>query len=203
MPATARPESQQAFVTYDIDADEWTELPMPPNEGDDYCCAIAAAGNQIVAYPGSDELGETADHIFDPASQEWTELPADPLSPTFDRVMVWSGTELIHFALGLLDLRESAEPGLSMVAALNVETGDWRRLPDTGSLGVGGTLVDGRIVNPTLGGADGGETNNWGREYPTAAFSTRTPESGRSYPTRQTARMTSVRGCSPALSRTT
>ena len=27
-------------------------------------------------------------------------------------------------------------------------------------------LDDGRLINPTLGGADGGETGNWGRTYP-------------------------------------
>jgi hypothetical protein len=27
-------------------------------------------------------------------------------------------------------------------------------------------LDGGRLVNPVLGGADGGETNNWGRRYP-------------------------------------
>lgn len=166
VPDTGRPVSSQAFLRYDMDADEWTELPLPPNGEDDYCCTIAAAGDRIVAYPGSDELGETADHLFDPATGEWSELPADPLSQTFDRVMVWSGTELILFAHELVPQPGSDGPSLSLVAALDLGTGDWRELPDTGSLGGGGVLVEGRIVDPRLGWADGGDVNNWGREYP-------------------------------------
>jgi hypothetical protein len=27
-------------------------------------------------------------------------------------------------------------------------------------------IVEGRLINPTLGDADGGEVGNWGRTYP-------------------------------------
>jgi hypothetical protein len=39
-----------------------------------------------------------------------------------------------------------------------------RRLPDSELLTTGPWIpVDGKLVNPSLGSADGGEVNNWGR----------------------------------------
>jgi hypothetical protein len=52
-------------------------------------------------------------------------------------------------------------------AALNLQTGRWRRLPDAPMLNTGPWHpVGSRLVNPTLGGTDGGEINNYGRTYP-------------------------------------
>lgn len=166
VPDTGRPDSHLAFLEYDTGEDEWAKLPLPPHAENGYCCLIAAAGDVIVAYPSSDEQGEIPDHLFEPETGEWTEVPADPLSPAFDREMVWSGAELILFAKELVPQPGSERPSLSQVAALDLGAREWRALPETGSLGGGGALVDGRIVNPRLGWADGGEVNNWGREYP-------------------------------------
>ncbi len=161
-----RPGSREALLSYDVGGERWAELPLPPGAEIDACCAIAAAGDRIVAYAGTDELGEQPDHIFEPASGRWTELPDDPLSPSFDRAIVWSGAELVHFAKELVPQPGAEEPSVARAAALDLESGVWRRLPDSESLGVGGVAVDGRIVNPRLGWADGGEVNNWGRAYP-------------------------------------
>lgn len=163
---TPRPGSREAFLSYDVRGDRWAQLPLPPGAETEVCCAIAAAGGRVVAYSGTDELGEQLDHIFDPATGRWTELPADPLSPSFNRAMVWSGTELVHFAKELVPQPGAEEPSVARAAALDLDSGAWRRLPDSETLGVGGVAVDGRIVNPQLGWADGGEVNNWGRAYP-------------------------------------
>jgi len=56
---------------------------------------------------------------------------------------------------------------LTRVAALDLTGRSWRRLPDAPMLGTGPWLVAGdKLVNPTLGGADGGQVGNWGRTYP-------------------------------------
>jgi hypothetical protein len=81
--------------------------------------------------------------------------------------MVWSGEELLLFDHELVPQPNSAEPSLVRAAALDLETGSWRRLPDSEILSSGPWARDGRrLVNPSAGGADGGETNNWGRTYP-------------------------------------
>ncbi|MGH9042416.1 MAG: hypothetical protein ACRDZ3_19540, partial [Acidimicrobiia bacterium] len=50
--------------------------------------------------------------------------------------------------------------------ALDLATGGWQ-LPEGEILSTGPWFADGtRLINPTLGSADGGEVNGWGRAYP-------------------------------------
>jgi hypothetical protein len=166
IPGSSRPAASRAFLAYRIDEDRWERLPPPSTEPDrDY--HIAAAGARVVAYLGSDEFGKAPDLLFDPQTRSWSELPPDPLSPGFDRIMAWSGTELV-----LLDHELVPQPGAGSTpsvvraAVLDLETGSWRRLPDSEIIGSGPWVTfDGRLFNPTLGGADGGQ-NEWGRTYP-------------------------------------
>jgi len=58
----------------------------------------------------------------------------------------------------------AAKPTLTRAAALNLTTRSWRRLPDSPILGTAPWIRAGdRLVNPTLGGTDGGQVGNWGR----------------------------------------
>jgi hypothetical protein len=45
---------------------------------------LAPAGGDIIAYQSTQENGVTADLIYDPDDQSWSELPRDPLRPSFD-----------------------------------------------------------------------------------------------------------------------
>lgn len=80
----------------------------------------------------------------------------------------WTGKELILFDHELVANPGSDAPAITRAAAFDVESGSWRRLPDSKILATGPWVVTGhgRLVNPTTGGADGGEVNNWGRFYP-------------------------------------
>jgi hypothetical protein len=82
--------------------------------------------------------------------------------------MAWSGRELVLFAREIVPRPGAEEPSLVIAAALNPDTSEWRRLPDSEILGGGGrwSAVDGKLILPALGSADGGETGNWGRPYP-------------------------------------
>ena len=163
---SGRPDAERAFLAYRIDEDRWERLPAPPGprEGDR---AIVAAGDRIVAYAVSDEQGEQPDLLFDPRSGSWRELPPDPNGPAFDRSMGWSGRELILFDHELVPNPGARAPSLTRAAALDVDAGTWRRLPTSEILATGPWVLDhGRLINPTLGGADGGEVGNWGRTYP-------------------------------------
>jgi hypothetical protein len=160
-----RPHADSAFLGYRIDENRWEKL-APPSEGD-RGYAILAAGDRVVAHTGSDEAGEHPDLVFDPHTNTWSELPPDPLSPSFDRSMAWSGRELILFDHELVPNPGSEKPALTRAAALDLETGSWRRLPDSEMLASGPwASAGGRLINPTLGGSDGGEVGNWGRTYP-------------------------------------
>lgn len=160
-----RPNADSAFLTYHVRQDRWQELPLPANS--DRFGGIVQAGDGIVAYAGTDEQGEQPDLVFDPAVGSWSELPPDPLSPSFDRSMAWSGEELLLFDHELVPNPGSEKPSVTRAAALDLESGSWRRLPDSEILASGPwVLDDARLINPMLGSADGGDTNNWGRNYP-------------------------------------
>ena len=160
-----RPNADSAFLTYHVRQDRWQELPLPANS--DRFGGIVQAGDGIVAYAGTDEQGEQPDLVFDPAVGSWSELPPDPLSPSFDRSMAWSGEELLLFDHELVPNPGSEKPSVTRAAALDLESGSWRRLPDSEILASGPWVTDdARLINPMLGSADGGDTNNWGRTYP-------------------------------------
>lgn len=83
--------------------------------------------------------------------------------------MVWAGDEVVLLALDLVDNPGAEEPSLYRAVAYSFASRSWRMLPDAETV-VGGWptwfAVDGLIVNASTGGADGGETNGWGRWYP-------------------------------------
>lgn len=163
-----RPSASPAFLAYDIERDEWEELPMP--SGNPYR-SIAAAGDKLIAFSTSDEVHVVPDLVFDPATKAWSPLPDDPLPPSFDRSMAWDGEELVLFAKRLLSQPNGRDPSLALAAALDLKSGQWRRLPDSETLDQYATTArwfesDGVLVNPAPGGSDGGEVNGWGRTYP-------------------------------------
>ena len=53
-------------------------------------------------------------------------------------------------------------------AVLDLATGEWRRLHDAPIVANDSAWFasGGLVVNPSLGGGDGGQTNNWGRTIP-------------------------------------
>jgi hypothetical protein len=142
---------------------------MPPGSTTWY--ELVAAGDRLVALHGSDESSESGkpgpDLVVDPATGGWRELPPNPLGPGFNRNAVWFRGELFVFDNKLVDNPGATAPTLVRSAALNLDSGRWRRLPDAPMLFPGPWLPAGlRLVNPSLGSADGGEVGNWGRHYP-------------------------------------
>jgi hypothetical protein len=160
----------QKLFAYDVAADTWRtySVPLPTDTAPAY--DLVAAGDRLVALHGSDESTDRTpgpDLIFDPAPGEWRELPEDPLGPAFDRNAAWFKGELIVFEHKLVPSPGAVEPSLVRSAALNLATEAWRVLPDVPMLYTGPWMTIGsRLVNPSLGSADGGEVGNWGRGYP-------------------------------------
>jgi hypothetical protein len=154
------------LLAYDVATDTWSR-PAPPVEHFDWY-HLVVAGDRLVAYPSSEETGITGDFVLDPATGDWTPLPEDPVSPAFDRRMVWSAPHLYLLDKENVPNPGSDEPSLLRVSRLDLDAGAWERLPDSELIGGGVTFLadDGLLVSPILGGADGGEVNGWGRTYP-------------------------------------
>jgi hypothetical protein len=162
-----RPEHERAFLEYRIADDRWERLSTPPAVADRYY-ALTATDDEVVLFRDSDEYGESPDLAYDPAMDRWREFPADPLSPTYDRALAWSGTELVLIAKDRFPGPNSSGPTFASAAALDPESGPWRELPDSDVLDMGLTgcwvQIGGRIVNPSVGGSDGG--GRWDGVYP-------------------------------------
>lgn len=159
--------SHGTWMSYDLSEDEWKRLATPPVSEPAYL-RVVKAGNRIVAFHGSEERGPVSDLIYDPATDSWTELPRDPLSPSYDRLMVSTGGEVVLLGLELVPNPGSERPSLVRAAAFDPETEVWRRLPDSEILGGYGywEWSGDRVVNPVPRSGDGGQVNNYGRDYP-------------------------------------
>jgi hypothetical protein len=163
-----RPGAPRAFLAYRIRDDRWEKLPAP--SGEPYR-SVVAAGTKVVAFSTTDEYGGGPDLVFDPASAAWSALPNDPLPRSYDRTMAWTGSQLILFAKRIVPKPGADAPSLAVAAALDLESGEWRRLPDSETLDQYVTTVrwfdvNGLLINPAPGTGDGGEVNDWGRSYP-------------------------------------
>jgi hypothetical protein len=162
---TGRPGAPAAFLRYDRRTDQWSELPLPRHAR---TRGLVATDSKVVAFAQSHERGRARDWVFDPAHGTWSALPDDPLPRAYGRVMAWSGHELVLFAAEAVPNPGSKQPSVVIAAAFDPATRAWRRMPDSQILGTGGRWFpeEGRMILPALGGADGGETANWGRTYP-------------------------------------
>ena len=158
---SGRPGSDFVFMAYDIAADRWRELPRPANRW----ASITATEDKLVAFATSDEGDAPPDFLFDPATEAWTTLPDDPLPPSFDRTMSWDGEQLVLFGKKDVFSPGSKEPAVALAAALDLESGEWRRFPDSASLDqfiadVRWFESDGLLINPAPG-----HSPSWGPRY--------------------------------------
>ena len=152
------------WMAYEVSEDEWRELADPPVPAYN----LVRAGDRLIAFHGSEERGPVPDLLYDPATDSWSELPRDPLSPSFDRVMVWTGSEVVLLGNAMVPNPGADGPSLVRAAAFDPATNQWRRLPDSEVVGGYPTWWSsgGKIVNAAVQTADGGQVGNWGRDYP-------------------------------------
>ena len=144
--------------TYDPDADRWNQLETPAgvNAG-----PRTELDGKVYAVDGDRTVS-----VLEVGSGSWSILPQDGLTPalTVDGLFATpSGIVLAGVNYG-----ESAadEPTLTQADLWDGEA--WSRLPRTGMIGWLYYWTGERILGIEPGGADGGQTNNWGRYYPAA-----------------------------------
>ena len=185
---------RMAFLAYHVLDDRWEELNTPPVPGGT-ALALVAVGDKVVGYHPTQERGVIPDQLYDPASGDWTDLPADPLAPSFDRSAVWTGQELLMLGVEVVPQPNAVRPSLYRAAGLDLASGNWRRLPDSEVLGWNPAWfwAADRVMNPSIGSADGGQINNWGRAFSFGGILDPASGAWSPFPIRRPARM-SIRG---------
>ena len=154
----------KALLVWHSAADQWQEVPAP-RRLDWY--DLAVDGTRLVFASGSDENGVRLDHVLETTTGEWSTLPEDPFKPAFDRTITSTPDGLVMTAQAISADGNPVDPSLVQAAVLGPGESTWRTLPTSDQLGGWRWSWTGRrLVEPTLGGADGGETNNYGRVIP-------------------------------------
>ena len=157
------------LIAYDVSDDAWVQIDLPDDTAPLGANSVVATDDTIVLYRSTDEAGPAPDWVFNPAEQSWSELPDDPLGPSFGRSMVWNGETLFLFGKALVESPGGAD-GPSYTRAARYEDGAWTALPTADTIGPAPALVDRhRLIAPVLGCADGGTNNNYGRCIPFGA----------------------------------
>ena len=154
----------QTLLEYDVAGDTWSR-PTTPQLAWSW---LVADGSRLLFVSGSDEQGVRPDRVYDPAADRWSVLPDDPIGPAYDRNITATSHGLVLTAKELVDNPGGGDrPSLVLAAVL--EDGTWRRLPDSDQLGGWRWAWTGaRLVDPTLGGSDGGGdgAGDYGRWFP-------------------------------------
>lgn len=162
---TQAPEPPPEFLAYHLDEDRWEQLDLHPSTQQTPSLEIEAAGSRLIVYPSSRDSG-SPDLSFDPQSEQWEELPADPIRPSLHRSYIWTGHEAVLLAADAVDNPGSLGPNALRAAALDIESQRWRGLPDSEIVGSALYWAGNRIVSASLGTSDGGDINPWDRSYP-------------------------------------
>ena len=156
-------------LAWDATQDTWTELDPPMDPQWANLVADTHAGQpRLVLAAGSDENGIHPDQVYDPADGTWSQLPANPLRPSFDRVLISTPSGLVLTAKPIGPDGGPEDPALVHAAVLPAGASTWRLVPSSGDQ-LGGwywTWTGQRLVDPTPGGADGGQVNGFGRTIP-------------------------------------
>jgi hypothetical protein len=158
--------TETSLLALDVNEDRWSEFPLPPGPHRPTALRLTAAGQMVVAFADSHERGVSPDALFDPSSGKWRVLPRDPLIPSFDRSIVWTGAELVLLGIEVLPPEDASYRYRAAVLDLASET--WRRLPATGIVGYSPTWfwAAGRVVNPWIGHVgDNGSVEGTGPPY--------------------------------------
>ncbi len=153
------------LLDYDAARDRWatTKVPSSPTHG----LWLTADGSRLVLASGSDERGEKPDRVLDTRTAKWSVLPDDPFALSFDRMITATDEGLVLTAKAIDAHGNPAEPGLVRAALLPRWSDRWRKLPTSDQIGGWRWAWTGeRLVDPTLGGANGGKVNGYGRTIP-------------------------------------
>lgn len=160
---------EDRLLTYDASEDAWSVSPPVPSPGDRWWGGLAALEDgDVVVAAGERQDGAPPDQVYDPEDRTWADLPPDPLGPALDRSVTAVPGALVLTGAESVPNPGSEEPAVLRGAVLDLSTRQWRLLEDSDQIGGDWTWTGSRLVAPTPGEEDGGETNGWGRSVPYA-----------------------------------
>jgi heat shock protein HslJ len=115
------------LLSYDASEDAWSVSPPAP-AGEVVGSPAVLEDGTVVVVDGEREAGEPSGLVYDPVSRTWSELPEDPLGPTFDRVVTAIPGGLVLTARSL-----PVDPdGSGLEAAvLDLDSDTWGRLGES------------------------------------------------------------------------
>lgn len=155
-----RDDSPVAMLAYSVKNGTWKRLAAPAQEG----LTLVATGTKIAAITYAGERQPAKDYLFDTRSQAWRSLPRDPLGRSYNRAGLWWQGRLLLLA-SALDLTSEEPP--TYLAALDIDSLTWKRLPDITIGGGNAVVVAGRVVH-AFSSYDG-VTFGHGEFYPNGA----------------------------------
>lgn len=159
-------------LALDLVARAWSTLPTPPDVVSEFL-RLEAAGDRLIAYYGEVGRADALDLAWLPAEQRWEQLPTAPYAPTHDRVMVWTGDNLVLITAAAAPASQDEQTGPPFMRAAVLENGAWRELPEQEVVIFGSTdwsWTGDRVVSASTASADGGATNGFGRAYPSGGY---------------------------------
>jgi hypothetical protein len=161
--------AEGALLSYDASADAWATH-RPPAKLPEYGQVVADHG-RIIVVRSERRRSDSPDQVYDTQAQAWSPLPEDPLEPAFGRMLTETSAGLVLTGYDLIAQPGSEKPSFVRAALLAPESDRWKLIADSDQLGGGlWTWTGKRMVDPTLGGADGGEVNGYGRTIPTGGI---------------------------------
>jgi hypothetical protein len=120
----------QRLAAYDPTSDDWRALPDPPPTAQEGLFAVAMVwtGSEAILWGGYDHQPELPAFgaAYDPAADEWRELPPAPVPPRQWHTAAWTGQEMIVWGDAIFEAHLGAELG---GAAYDPATDTWRTLP--------------------------------------------------------------------------
>ena len=112
------PGGAPAFAAFDAVSRTWQQLAAPREAG-----RLFAAGDRVVSLGSGAAVGQ----LYDPATDLWSDLPADPWTDTVERSAVWVDARLLVFTLREAEAGKSGVRRLA-VTALNRSGAGWEKL---------------------------------------------------------------------------
>jgi N-acetylneuraminic acid mutarotase len=131
-------QTTDSVQLYDIPSDTWSDIaPLPlglnhPNvaavDGNVYVLGGLADGGNPDYFIDWVATGDS--YVFDPSTDEWTELEPMPEGTERGSAVVGVHDGIIYLAGGMKLLREGEQAGLTTVTAFNTVSGKWQELPE-------------------------------------------------------------------------
>jgi len=188
------------LMAYSVADDAWRLLPDIPDGGPTWPSIAAGADETLLVFAGTHEEGRSADLVLDLGRNEWRTLPPDPLPRGFDRSLVQAGSDLVLIEIPIAEVNSNG-PATYKAAVIEDGSGRWRVLDPSDIVGWDPTwlVVDGLVVNASLGFVDGGEVNPY--DSPLAVGGMLDPADGSWLPLPHAPVADSASGRTPCLDR--